>query len=566
MVDVRDTPAGAGDSHAVLEVADYSLSYRTPSGLLHALKSVDLTVERGRTLGLVGESGSGKSSLAWAILRYLPGNVVENEGRILLSGENLRDRSPQEILEIRGQRISMVFQDPSTSLNPAMRLGEQLSEVLIRHRGLTPQEAWEEGEAALARTGIARPSEMMRRHPHEASGGEKQRVVIATAFACNPELIVFDEPTTALDIITAQQILELFNRLQDETGVGALYISHDLGLVSRVADSVAVIRAGEIVETGPCASVFRSPKTPYTRALLDAVPRPEIWLGTPEPETDPSPLLSAEGVTVEYGRQTRIGRLLAPKPTHLGARDVCLSVRQGELMGLVGESGSGKSTMAKVLSGLQDFDGEVRFAQRTFAGRGQIDRAYRRAVQIVFQHPDASLNPRQRVREILSRPLKLYDLVPKERRAARIAELLEQVRLPGDYVDRFPHQLSGGEKQRVAIARAFAAEPELVICDEITAALDVSVQASVARLLVDLQQRSGTGCLFITHDLNLVRQLAHRICVMQGGKLVDSFDREDVDAPERHPYTRALLSAVPPPVAEAAYREAPRHEKEPLTS
>jgi ABC-type glutathione transport system ATPase component len=558
VVDVSDTLASVGQPKAILEVSGYSLSYRTPSGLLHALKAVDLTVERGRTLGLVGESGSGKSSLAWAILRYLPGNAVENAGRILLSGESLRDRTPQQILEIRGQRISMVFQDPSTSLNPSMRLGEQLSEVLIRHRGLGPQEAWQEGEAALARTGIARPADMMRRHPHEASGGEKQRVVIATAFACNPELIVFDEPTTALDVITAQQILDLFNRLKDETGVAALYISHDLGLVSRVADSVAVIRAGEIVETGPCASVFRSPKSPYTRALLDAVPRPEVWLGTKGPEPDTPSLLAAEAVTVEYGRQSRIGRLLAPKATHLGARDVRLSVRKGELMGLVGESGSGKSTMARVLSGLQDFDGQVRFAERTFTGRRQIDRAYRRAVQIVFQHPDASLNPRQRVREILSRPLILYDIVPKARRTARIADLLEQVRLPLDYADRFPHQLSGGEKQRVAIARAFAAEPELVICDEITAALDVSVQASVARLLVDLQQRSGTGCLFITHDLNLVRQLAHRICVMLGGELVDSFDRNDADAPDRHPYTRALLDAMPAPAAEAARRRSPR--------
>ena len=540
------------DTAPVLEVSGYSLSYRTPSGPLDALTDVSLTVTRGQTLGLVGESGSGKSSLAWAILRYLPNNAVENDGKILLSGENLRDRTAQQILEIRGRRISMVFQDPSTSLNPTMRLGEQLSEVLIRHRNLTPQEAWEEGEAALARTGIARPKEMMRRHPHEASGGEKQRVVIATAFACNPELIIFDEPTTALDIITAQQILDLFNRLQDETGVSAIYISHDLGLVSRVADSVAVISAGRIVESGPCASVFRNPRKDYTRALLDAVPDPKIWLGTETPSADANALLSAENVTVEYGRQTPIGRLLAPKPCYLGASGVSLTVRRGELLGLVGESGSGKSTMAKVFSGLQNFDGTVRFGDRRFTGRRQIDRSYRRAIQIIFQHPDASLNPRQRVREILSRPLKLYDIVPKEQRARRVAELLEQVRLPADYAERYPHQLSGGEKQRVAIARAFAAEPELVICDEITAALDVSVQASVARLLVDLQEQTETSCLFITHDLNLVRQLAHRICVMQRGELVDSFDRDDATSAERHDYTRALLDAVPPPAAAVA--------------
>ena len=542
----------AADMAPVLQVVGYSLSYRTPSGPLDALNDVSLTVAHGETLGLVGESGSGKSSLAWAILRYLPNNAVENDGKILLSGENLRDRTAQQILEIRGRRISMVFQDPSTSLNPTMRLGEQLSEVLVRHRGVTPQEAWEEGEAALARTGIARPKEMMRRHPHEASGGEKQRVVIATAFACNPELIIFDEPTTALDIITAQQILELFNRLQDETGVAAIYISHDLGLVSRVADSVAVISAGEIVESGPCVDVFRNPQKPYTRALLEAVPDPKVWIGMGAPSAEAPALLSAENVTVEYGRQTPIGRLLAPKPSYLGARGVSLTVHRGELLGLVGESGSGKSTMARVFSGLQNFDGTVRFGDRWFTGRRQIDRSYRRAVQIIFQHPDASLNPRQRVREIMSRPLKLYGIVPKEQRARRVAELLEQVQLPADYAERYPHQLSGGEKQRVAIARAFAAEPELVICDEITAALDVSVQVSVARLLVDLQQQTGTSCLFITHDLNLVRQLAHRICVMQRGELVDSFDRDDAMSADRHDYTRALLDAVPPPAAAVA--------------
>jgi peptide/nickel transport system ATP-binding protein len=529
----------------VLEVSGYSLTYDTPAGPLHALQNIDLQVTHGQTHGLVGESGSGKSSLAWAILRYLPENAVENDGKLLLSGESLRDRTLPQILEIRGRRISMVFQDPSTSLNPAMRLGEQLSEVLIRHRGLTPQEALEESEAALARTGITKPKDMLRRYPHEASGGEKQRVVIATAFACNPELIIFDEPTTALDIITAQQILELFNQLQDETSISALYISHDLGLVSRVADSVSVLQSGKIVESGHRAEVFGAPRDTYTKALLDAVPDPT------HPPLDAPALMSAKGITVEYGRQSRVGQLLAPKPTHIGAQDVGLEVRKGELVGLVGESGSGKSTMAKVLSGLQDFDGTVHFGAQEYARLSEIDRTYRRAVQIVFQHPDASLNPRQRVREILSRPLKLYDMVPVEHRAERVAELLEKVRLPRDFADRFPHQLSGGEKQRVAIARAFAAEPELVICDEITAALDVSVQASVADLLVSLQSQTGTACLFITHDLNLVRQLAHRICVMQNGRLVDSFHRNDAETPDRNSYTRALLEAVPPPASQA---------------
>lgn len=542
----RASISNANQRTPVLQVLDYSLSYATKFGSLQALKNINLTVEHGQTHGLVGESGSGKSSLAWAILRYLPGGATENDGKLLLSGQSLRDFTLQQIVEIRGRRISVVFQDPSTSLNPTMRLGDQLSEVFVRHQGLTQQEALEESEAALARTGITRPREMLRRFPHEASGGEKQRVVIATAFACNPELIIFDEPTTALDILTSKQILELFSELQDETSISALYISHDLGLVSRVAETVSVLKAGEIVESGPRSEVFRRPREPYTKALLGSLPNPKNWLGATEPPAEAQTLISAEEVTVEYGRQSRVGQLLTPKPTHVGAQDINLKVLEGELVGLVGESGSGKSTIAKVLSGLQDFDGVIRFSQQNFASRSKIDRNYRRNVQIVFQHPDASLNPRQRVREILSRPLKLYDIIPPEKRAERVGQLLEKVRLPIEFADRFPHQLSGGEKQRVAIARAFAAEPKLVICDEITAALDVSVQASVADLLVKLQQQTGTACLFITHDLNLVRQLAHRVCVMHHGRLVDVFQRDEIDKSERNPYTRALLEAVPP--------------------
>lgn len=530
----------------VLEVRDYALRYRTGAGPVDALKAIDLAVPRGRTLGLVGESGSGKTSLAWAIMRYLPANAQELSGRLLLGGEDLRAMPTRRILEIRGARISMVFQDPSTSLNPTLRLGDQLGEVLIRHRKLTPAAAFEDGMALLARTGIREPAAMMRRYPYQASGGEKQRVVIATAIACNPDLIIFDEPTTALDIVTARQILDLFGRLRDETGVAALYISHDLGLVSRVAHEVAVIHQGEIVERGPCRDVFRAPRRDYTRALLAAVPDPAHRIGGPPPDRTAPPLLALRQITVRYGEQSWLARLLQPgQKVVRGAKDVSFDVWPGELVGVVGESGSGKSTIAKVLAGLQDFSGVVTFAGRRLEGRRAFDRAYRRAVQIVFQHPDASLNPRQTIATILSRPLRLYGTVPRHRIRPRIAEMLARVRLPAEFAARYPHQLSGGEKQRVAIARAFAAEPRLVICDEITSSLDVSVQASVAQLLVELQHETATACLFITHDLNLVRQLAHRIAVMRHGVLVDLFDTEDAAAPDRHPYTRTLLDAVP---------------------
>ena len=540
--------SGAQVAPAVLEVRGYSLSYETPAGLFHALKSIDLSVSRGRTLGLVGESGSGKTSLAWAILRYLAANAREGAGELLISGEDLRKKSPAQIRDIRGRRIGMVFQDPSTSLNPTLTLGEQLAEVLVRHRGLSEKDALEQGEALLARTGITRPGDMMGRFPHQASGGEKQRVVIATAFACNPECIIFDEPTTALDVITARQIQDLFVTLQEETGVAALYISHDLALVSRIAHDLAVIHRGTIVEQGPAQQVFASPRDEYSRRLIAAVPRPSHRLVHTQPDKGGEPLLRLDKATIRYGESTLVERLLGRRQSEVvGARDVTLSARKGEILGIVGESGSGKSTIARAIAGLNAFDGKVTLADRSFTSRESLDRAYRRRVQIIFQNPDGSLNPRQRIRTILSRPLKLYGLVPDSGIDARVAELLEQVLLPRDFALRYPHQLSGGEKQRVAIARAFASEPDVVLCDEVTSSLDVSVQAAIARLLVDLQARTGSTCLFITHDINLVRQLAHRILVMYRGECVDVFDVDQCDAPDRHPYTRSLLDAVPAP-------------------
>ena len=532
----------------VLEIRDYALCYQSPSGPVNALEGVDLTIYRKETVGLVGESGSGKTSLAFAIMRYLPANAEENDGVIRLSGEDLRSKSMVEILEIRGRRISMVFQDPGTSLNPTMRLGDQISEVLIRHRGLSRQEALEEGEALLDRTGIARPADMMQRYPHEASGGEKQRVVVATAFACNPELIIFDEPTTALDVITARQILRLFKRLHEETGVAALYISHDLGLVSRIAQRVAVINRGRIVETGSCQEVFGSPVRDYTRSLIAAVPNPANYIGTKPTGERAKPARAIDELTVRYGDDSIFSRLFHPrKEVVIGANGVSLGIRAGEFLGIVGESGSGKSTIARAMAGLEDFEGAVLAHDNAFRRRRDFDKPYRRQVQLIFQHPDASLNPRQTVGQILARPLKLYDIVPKREVADRVKSLLRQVLLPEEFAARYPHELSGGEKQRVAIARAFAARPELVICDEVTSSLDVSVQAAISGLLIDLQRQTGTACVFITHDLNLVRQLAHRIAVMHRGILVDLFETGDAESSERHDYTKALLDAVPHP-------------------
>jgi peptide/nickel transport system ATP-binding protein len=503
---------------AALAIEGYTLDYPGPT---RALDDVSLAIQPGQVLGLVGESGSGKSSLAAAIMRYLP-TGARDAGTIRLAGQDLMALSSRSMRAIRGGRIGMVFQDPSASLNPTLTLGGHLIEVLRRHKGLRGAEARDRAEAMLARVGLHHPAQIMARYPHEASGGEKQRVVIATAFAAEPQLLLLDEPTTALDVITARHILDLFAELQAETGVAALYISHDLALVANVATTVAVIHRGRIVETDPANHVFTSPREPYTRHLVASIPNPAHRLVEPIPDTA-GPVLQVHGLTVRYG-------------PHTGARDIGFALQAGEIIGIVGESGSGKSTIAKALVGLNPFTGTVTQAARAIRGPGQMDRAYRRAVQIVFQNPDASLNPRQTVGSILSRPLALYG------GGETAGGLLTAVQLRPDYASRAPHELSGGEKQRVAIARAFAARPQVIICDEITSALDVSVQAEIIRLLLDLRHRENTAFIFITHDLNLVRQIAHRIGVMHRGEMVELAATEALGV---HPYTRSLLAAVP---------------------
>jgi peptide/nickel transport system ATP-binding protein len=522
--------------NAVVAIRNYGLDYITSSGPVRVLHDVSLEIGPGEVLGLVGESGSGKSSLAWALMRYLPANAREVSGSLSLGDIDLQRLSPKQLAGIRGRRLGMVFQDPSTSLNPTLTIGRQVTEVLARHRGLRPREAGALAVELLGHVELRNPAAIMRRYPHEISGGEKQRVIIATAFGCRPDVILFDEPTTALDVITGARILDLFSRLREETGIAALYISHDLAMVTRVADRVAVIKQGHLVEEALAAEIFRAPRHADTRALVQAVPRPERRLVRDGPGK--AILIAANRIDVHYGSPGLFRAVRQP-----AAKAVDLDIRAGEILGLVGESGSGKSSVARALTGLARFSGTISLDGRTVRSARDMNAAYRRDVQIVFQHPDSSLNPRHRIGEILSRPLKLHGGDP-----ADIPRLLEQVRLPASYRSRWPHQLSGGEKQRVAIARAFAARPKLVICDEITAPLDVSVQAQIIELLLSLRAETGAAYLFITHDLNLIRQIAHRIAVMRRGELVDLLAIEDFDADHVHPYTRELMAASPTPV------------------
>ena len=603
-----------------LAVRGLSAGYRTARGLLRVLDGVDLTIPPGTVVGLVGESGSGKSTLAYAIVRHLSDNARVLAGSVTLDGEDLLGATDRRLRELRGTAIGMVYQDPAAALNPTLRLGEQLTEGLRYHEGLDRRAAAVRGARLLDMVRLPDPEFIMRRYPHEGSGGEKQRVLIAMAFAGRPRLLVFDEPTTALDATTAAGILDLIRGLQAETGVAVLYITHDLGNVAHVAQRVNVIYAGRVVEEGRVDDVLRRPRHPYTRVLMASVPNPyraglrrrltsftglppnllsppagcifrdrcpfaedrcrtepvqlpgagehraaclraEETAGRPlaprPPDPDPAgdaratgePLLRATGLGVEYGRRSLVEQVLRVPPERVQAlADVDLAVGRGETVGLVGESGCGKSTLARALVGLTPFRGTIRLGDTSVRTASDMDDGYRRAVQIVFQHPDLSLNPRMTVGQIVGRPIRLHERLSGRELDARIAGLLEEVRLPSRYARRRPHELSGGEKQRVAIARAFGPRPELVICDEITSGLDVSVQASILNLLADLQDRLGTAYLFISHDLNLVQHFADRIVVMYLGRVVElRAAAGDRLVPPFHPYTEALLSAVPVP-------------------
>lgn len=616
---------------ALLTVDDLNVTFATPRGRLQALNSVSFEVDSGEVLALVGESGSGKSTIGLSILGLLGPEASVSGGALYFKGQDLSALSQKQFQTLRGNSISIVFQDPFTSLNPSLTIGFQISEILSLHKSLSADQVHDKVIAAMTEVGLRNPESLAKAYPHQLSGGMKQRVLIASALVCEPELLILDEPTTALDVTVEAQIIDLINEIREKRSLGVLFITHNLGIVNRFADRVCVLYAGRVVETGPKKPLFSAPQMPYTKGLLASIPHlttagrrakldaikgrlpnmvdpptgcifqarcpfAEGRCGEAQPLVElehgqfarcwkaaelvdsPWPTQSVDdsaakeqagqssGTLVEVHnlRKTfRIGsaysnvewRRIAgvipwpkPRPQEIHALDdISLAINSGEVLGLVGESGSGKSTLGRALLRLlRADDGRVAFdGSEVLDMKGGQLSTFRRRAQIIFQNPDSSLNPRRTVGDAVARAVSLFHGLSGQALRARTEELLEQVGLGSNYYDRYPHQLSGGEKQRVGIARALAPEPSFIVCDESVSALDVSVQATVLNLLDELKDRLGLSYLFISHDLSVVAHISDRIAVMYAGRIVESGPTDAVLKPPFHPYTKALLSAAP---------------------
>ncbi|APH60326.1 ABC transporter ATP-binding protein [Granulibacter bethesdensis] len=522
-----DTPA-----QTLLEISDLSVRFATRE----VVRRVSFSVRRGETLALVGESGSGKSLTALSILQLLP-DGAQCSGRIALDGVPMIGAAPAVLRQMRGGMAGMIFQEPMTSLNPLHRIGRQVGEALALH-GRKPDKA---AVAHLLRqAGFADAETRLHAFPHQLSGGQRQRVMIAMALANDPALLIADEPTTALDVTIQAQILDLLAEQKRARQLGLLLITHDLTVVRRHADRVCVMRHGEIVEQGAVKDVFSTPAHPYTRMLLDAEP---TGTASPLPGSPPE-LASARNLKVYF--PIRGGLLRRVTGQVRAVDDVTLTVREGETLGLVGESGSGKSTIGQALLRLQPSEGVIRFAGRDLQALGERSlRPLRRDMQIVFQDPFGSLSPRMSVREIIGEGLAVHE--PRQKRTereARVARALEEVGLPQDAAERYPHEFSGGQRQRIAIARALVLQPRFIVLDEPTSALDMSVQAQIVTLLRGLQARYGMGYLFISHDLRVVRALAHRVAVLRRGVVVEEGETAAIFERPADPYTRSLIAAA----------------------
>ena len=533
----------------LLEVKDLTVDFLSLGGAFRATNGVSFHVDAGETLVILGESGSGKSVSASAIMGLIdtpPGDICS--GTITYRGKNLDDCSPEERRDLNGKKIAMIFQDPLSHLNPVYPIGWQLAEVFSAHGLATGAEARAKAIDILGRVGIPEPEKRIDQYPHQFSGGQRQRIMIGMAIALRPEILIADEPTTALDVSVQAQILDLLKTLQAEDGLAIIMITHDLEVAASMADRVIVMNSGRIVEEGEARAVFENPQHIYTRTLINALPYDTgEGVGRRSTIETGKPILEVKSLNKFYGLSSGF----FSKQTQLHAvKDLSFTVAKGETVGIVGESGSGKSTVARVLLRLND----VSSGEALFHGRDifQMDAKellnFRRKVQMVFQDPYSSMNPRMTIFDIVSEPRRIHkDILDKPRWRDRVVELLGLVGLKPEHADRYPHQFSGGQRQRIAIARALACEPELIVCDEAVSALDVSVQVQVIDLLAQLRDRLGLAYIFITHDLPIVRHFADRIIVMKSGAIVEHARTDDIFRNPQHAYTRQLMNATPKP-------------------
>ncbi|TGO04132.1 ABC transporter ATP-binding protein [Serinibacter arcticus] len=537
----------------VLSFSGLDVKFGTEFGTVHAVKGIDIEVRPGEVLALVGESGSGKSVTSMTALGLLPGNA-RISGDITVAGKKVRELSPTALRRMRGNDVAMVFQEPMTALNPVLTVGTQLTEALELHGVAYGRDAEKRAAELLTMVGIPDAERRLKQYPHEYSGGQRQRVVIAMAISCSPKVIIADEPTTALDVTVQAEILDLLRSLKTELNTGILLITHNMGVVADMADRVAVMYKGDLVETGPASEVLTRPTHEYTKRLLAAVPHLGARDSAP-PESireSAAPAVRVDNLVIEY---QRVG-----KAPFRAVDDVSISVNKGEIVGLVGESGSGKSTIARCALGLIPAkSGTIEILGTDLLSlRGKELKGVRRRMGVVFQDPASSLNPRLPIGDCIAEPLDVHKVGDARSRQARVMELLDAVELPRSVFNRYPHELSGGQRQRVSIARALTLDPELLVADEPTSALDVSVQASVLEMFTTLQREYQFACLFVSHDLAVIDMLADRVVVLQNGEIVEQGERTQVLQHPTKEYTRRLLAAapVPDPAEQRARREA----------
>jgi peptide/nickel transport system ATP-binding protein len=631
------TPDGGASADPVLTTAGLSVGYRSRSALTQVLADVSIELRPGRIVGLAGESGSGKSTLALSLMGYRVSGQEVLAGQVDFEGFDLSQASVKQLRKVWGSRLAYLPQDTATSLNPALTIERHFVEGLRRHQGLDTATAVKRSQEWLSRVEIPEPAEALRRYPHQFSGGQQQRIALAMALASGPDVLILDEPTTGLDVVTQAHINRLIVALARDAGIAALYVSHNLALLATVCDDLAIMYAGQIVEWGPAARTYAAPRHPYTSALIAAVPaiesdhpprgiagipRPAVVLGTcafgdrcpyrveacdteipllvideqrsarcvrldelppfhPATDPPPGPVTVRESSTGSgHGLDTTAGtdgdaaalltvdsvRCVFGRPgsgeSFVAVNDVSVRVPAGRALGIAGESGSGKSTLLRAIAGLvRPVAGRITFqGQELAAEAGERPVALRRAIQIVFQNPDSTLNPRHTIYQSMQRPLKLFrpDIARRDRRDA-VAETMRQVRLSPDLLDRHPRNLSGGQRQRVAIGRALLAEPDVLLCDEVTSALDVSVQASILELLVGLREQRALTVVFVTHDLGVLRSIADEAIILQHGTVREAGPTVQVLRQPQHPYTVELIAAVPSPDRAEQFLQAPQH-------